>query len=131
MELRTLLLAEFTRRQERNRRYSLRGFAHALGIDHSTLSRLLHGKRSPSRRLIQQLADRLHWSAEVRRTLLDAADAHRVLDVVADDGFRPDCRWISARSGIALDDVQRTLQDLIRRGMLMMPNSQQWKVVSP
>ena len=54
--------AELTRRCRQNVRYSMRGFARALGVHHATLSRLLGDDRPLQARTIQTLAPRLGFS---------------------------------------------------------------------
>jgi transcriptional regulator with XRE-family HTH domain len=60
------LRQELQARRARNPRYSLRGFARALGIGGSALSEILSGKRVPSPKLLDRLADRLDLLPEVR-----------------------------------------------------------------
>ncbi len=56
MSVSTFLQDEFERRRARNARYSLRAFARALEIDHSTLSKKVRGKRAVPDRTLEQLA---------------------------------------------------------------------------
>ena len=50
------LQRELAQRCARNPRYSLRGFANFLGVDHATLSQLLRGKRAVTPASIRWLA---------------------------------------------------------------------------
>jgi len=55
----TYLQEEFVRRCRNNKAYSLRSFARQLSINHSSLSRILSGKRALSENMIQKLAEQL------------------------------------------------------------------------
>jgi len=56
---RLYLRSELARRLSSNPQYSLRSFALQLGINHSTLSQLLRGKRALTPRMIKTLGARL------------------------------------------------------------------------
>ena len=63
-------------RVERNPQYSLRAFSKALGLDPSTFSQLLSGKRFPSLRLAEKLFQRLDFSPlEMKEALQSIAEA--------------------------------------------------------
>lgn len=93
---RARLQAELARRCADNPRYSLRAFARDLGIDHSSLSQLLRGKRRLTERLVRELGERLGLPAaelegcvagELRRLgAADGAEARleRVRDLTED-----------------------------------------------
>lgn len=61
-DFRTVLLREFSIRQSKNARYSLRGFAKALNLSPSSLSALLRSKRRPTPALIQRVGPELGLS---------------------------------------------------------------------
>jgi transcriptional regulator with XRE-family HTH domain len=54
---------EFSKRVQKNPRYSLRSFARDLGLSHTGLSLVLNGRRPPSAALIERLSERLQLSA--------------------------------------------------------------------
>jgi len=56
---RLYLRAELARRCARNAKYSLRSFARQLGVDHSTLSQILRGRRALTPAVIGKLGSRL------------------------------------------------------------------------
>lgn len=62
---RRLLQEELALRCARNPRYSLRAFARYLGLDHSTLSQLLRGRRRFTRRTIERVGKRLALAPEM------------------------------------------------------------------
>lgn len=55
MSFREVLQEELIRRRARNPRYSLRAFARALALDHSSLSQLLRGRRRVTTRAIRRI----------------------------------------------------------------------------
>ena len=54
-----LLRKEFSRRKEKNERYSLRAFSNFLGVSHSFLSRVLNEKETVSVQTWEKIAKRL------------------------------------------------------------------------
>src|SRR5580704_14910015 len=64
VSFRHFLQGELVRRCARNRQYSLRAFAKFLGIDHSTLSQLLRGKRRLTERSVRRCGMRLGLDEE-------------------------------------------------------------------
>lgn len=125
---RDILRHEFERRRENNSRYSLRAFARSIGIDHSTLSQILRGRRRLTQRTIARLGGSLKLSsAEIAESCTAANDA-AVLAVVARPSFRADSRWIATVAGITLDDVNVSLQRLLYRGALIMASPTEWRI---
>jgi len=125
---RDVLADEFERRSARNARYSLRAFALALSADHAALSQILRGKRRLTTRTIRRLGATLglpssaidaHCAAENDRALLDFVRSHR---------FRADSRWIANVLAIPVDEVNVSLQRLVRTGALVMKSRQTWEV---
>ena len=108
MRFRDLLASEFERRCQQNPRYSLRGFARAMGVHHSTLSRLLSGDRV--------------------QALIAGEDIELVIRAVERPTFRPQSRWLASVSGIPVDRVNIALQTLLRRRQLRMLTTAQWSV---
>jgi transcriptional regulator with XRE-family HTH domain len=107
--MRAALEAELNRRRARNARYSLRAFAHSLGLDHSTLSQILRGER----KLTLRMAERLE--ARLQQAYIGA-----LIDLVAGADFRADSRWCADRPGIGVDRVNIIVQRLVREGRLRM-----------
>lgn len=141
LDFRLFLQQELARRCARNPQYSLRAFANFLGIDHSTLSQLLRGRRTFSKAAIQRLAIRLGVEADTRARFVPqaakpAGDAsrlteetarllagwqhHAILELLHLDSFRPDSRWIARVLGITVDEVNIAVQRLLRLGLLRM-----------
>ncbi|MEZ0392701.1 MAG: helix-turn-helix domain-containing protein, partial [Pseudobdellovibrionaceae bacterium] len=55
----SLLKQEYQFRQTKNPRYSMRSFAKCLEVDQSLLTKILNGKRNPSKPFIQKVNERL------------------------------------------------------------------------
>src|SRR5215467_13355636 len=71
---RIYLQSELARRCLSNPQYSLRSFALQLGINHSTLSQLLRGKRAMTPRMIETLGERLKLRAEEIDAFIERED---------------------------------------------------------
>jgi transcriptional regulator with XRE-family HTH domain len=123
-----LLHNEFERRRRSNRRYSLRSFARALGIDHSTLSQLLRGKRRVTPAIIRALGTRLSLAPAHLEELCALETDALVLGALARRDFRPNARWLAIRLGISIDDINISLQRLLRTGAMVMSARDSWEV---
>lgn len=127
MAFREFLQRELERRRGANPRYSLRAFASALGVDHSTLSQILRGTRRVTIRTLRALGARLRMSAgEIERRCAAETEA-AVLDAVRHASFRADSRWMAVTLGVPVDEINVALQALLRRRMLVM-RGEQWRI---
>lgn len=154
LSLRAYLQAEFARRCSNNSQYSLRSFAMHLGVDHSTLSQLLRGKRPLTERMIRKLGSRLKLREDeistfvtfeslfsvphpgrvqevqqlVNDTLSLISNPHHfsILELVHLDEFEPDSRWIARVLDTSIDEVNVALSRLTRLGLLEMSSREQW-----
>src|SRR5262245_37277526 len=120
MDLQTRLANEFRTRLERNPRYSMRAFARALSMHHTTLARLFKGTRRASPPLVNRIGRRLGLTRDELRVLQQREIASRVLVAARSPGFRADSRWIAMKAGVELDDVNRALHLLIHERRLVM-----------
>ena len=123
-----LLRNEFERRRRSNRRYSLRSFARALGIDHSTLSQLLRGKRRVTPAIVRTLGASLSLAPAHIEELCGLETDALVLGALARSDFRPNARWLAIRLGISIDDINISLQRLLRTGAMVMTSRDSWEV---
>jgi transcriptional regulator with XRE-family HTH domain len=152
------LQAEFERRRRANPRYSLRAFARFLGIDHSTLSQMLRRARVPHAAHLRDLAARLgvsreevsaylaasdlpapdelaaqlrrlHWLAEAD-ALMQMPVHWQLLALLRDPGWRPDMRWVSARTGAAIDDINQAAARLLRLRLLQIDDAGRWRAAA-
>jgi uncharacterized protein (TIGR02147 family) len=154
VSFRHFLQGELARRCARNGQYSLRAFAKFLGLDHSTLSQLLRGKRRLTERTVRRCGMRLgldeasvaefiraekrndesddNGLIEVRRLASDTAalvaewQHYAILELVRLRDFRPDSRWIARVLGLSVDEVNIALQRLLRLGLLAMEAPNRW-----
>jgi transcriptional regulator with XRE-family HTH domain len=147
---RLFLQSELARRCARNAQYSLRAFALHLGVDHSTLSQWLRGRRPITARSIETIGAKLGVSADAIQRYIehsgrDDAATHPAdiltgdtLSVIADwyhfaileltrlAGFRCDSRWIARVLDISVDEVNLAIQRMIRLDLLDMESADRW-----
>jgi transcriptional regulator with XRE-family HTH domain len=149
---RLFLQSELARRCARNAQYSLRAFAMHLGVDHSTLSQWLRGRRPISARSIETIGATLGLPHETIGRYVDHAGrdpdgaappaldalAGETVDLVAEwyhfaileltriESFQADSRWIARVLDISVDEVNVALQRLIRLDLLEMSASDRW-----
>ena len=100
VRLRSLLQEEFFRRKKLNPRYSLRAFALSVGLDHSTVSQLLRGKRPITRKSVCWIGNKLRWNGA------------SILQISGPCAARFDSRFIAKRLGLSVDEVNIALTDL-------------------
>jgi transcriptional regulator with XRE-family HTH domain len=127
---RLFLQFELQERRLRNPHYSLRAFAQRLGVNHSTLSQWMRGRRPLTAKTIETLGRRLSVPAKHIRVFVE----HRastgpdlaVLELLRREDFTPDSRWIARQLGITVDDVNIAVQRLVRLDLLEMATVNQW-----
>jgi len=148
------LQREFDERRGKNARYSLRSFAAHLGADHSTLSQVLRGRRrAPAAHIrawakklgltreetaayiaAEQLPDPLlaaresqvrHWTAEAME-VIGSRTHWQIWSLSHEPQFRNDCRWIAARIGVTVDEVQVAFTRLLRLGVMATGAAGEW-----
>src|SRR5262245_49576172 len=149
---RLYLQSEMARRLSSNPQYSLRSFALQLGINHSTLSQLLRGKRALTPRMIKNLGERLglrpeeieafiarerqaadtivsreiRWLTMETVALLSDGSHRAILEMTLMEGFVPDTRWIARALDLTVDEVNMALSRLTRLGLLEMASANRW-----
>jgi plasmid maintenance system antidote protein VapI len=150
--VRRVLQEELALRCARNPRYSLRAFARYLGLDHSTLSQLLRGRRRFTTAMIERVGKRLAltpqmitqlvelertptepWvSRELKQLSRDAAltlaewHHHAILELTHLATFKADVRWISRVLDVSVDQVTMAITRLARLGLLDMRSPTTW-----
>lgn len=128
---RAVLRAELGRRCAKNPRYSLRAFARSLGVDHSTLSQLLRGRRPLTPAAVKRLGRKLGLDeaalsgfASERRSeaqaVLEDGTHQAILALVGTEGFRADVRFVARALGIDADAVNVAVQRLSALGLLAL-----------
>jgi transcriptional regulator with XRE-family HTH domain len=147
---RLFLQSELARRCARNAQYSLRAFALHLGVDHSTLSQWLRGRRPITARSIETIGAKLNLSADAVQQYIEHAGRDdspampadiltgdtmsvivdwyhfAILELTRLAEFRCDSRWIARVLDISVDEVNFAVQRLIRLGLLDMESSDSW-----
>jgi transcriptional regulator with XRE-family HTH domain len=126
---RAILTAELDRRRAANPRYSLRSFARDLDVDHSTLSQILRGKRRLTGRVVRAFGRRLRLAAPQIAELCALEHEAAVLSALARPNFHADSRWIATMVGIPLDEVNVTIQRLLRKRIVRMTSRARWSHV--
>lgn len=158
-DFRLFLQAELGSRCASNRQYSLRAFAKSLGVDHSSLSQMLRGKRRITPETVGDFCTKLGVDAaraaafqseatmntrEVPAAVYDAIvqlaqdaaglmsewSGYAILELVRLRDFRPDTRWIANVLGVTPDEVNVSLQRLLRLGLLEMTDTTKWRDLS-
>ncbi len=122
----TVLRAELERRRGANPRYSLRSFARDLHVDHSTLSQMLRGKRRLTGRNVRAFGRRLRLAAPEIAELCALENESAVLSALDRPNFQADSRWVASMIGIPLDEVNVTLQRLLRKRIVTMAARARW-----
>ena len=148
------LQIEFDARKARNPRYSLRAFAAALKVEHSTLSQILRRTRPVPPGRIRAWARNLgmmpeeaavyiaachaespegrrraqqllNWTSEAL-AVMDDSIHYDLLRLTRTPAFQPDVRWISAETRVSIDQVNTALTRLLRLRLLEMAPGK-WK----
>ena len=154
-DLAALLRDRFRAAIRRNPRFSLRSFARQLGVDHSTISQVLRGKRRLSARDAIAAGKRLGLTAETIRLYNQVSRKTRkpvkplaeirsvqvdldtfqflsswhhsaILELLQVAGFTPDSRWLARTLGVSVEEVNVALQRLMRLGLLEMATADRW-----
>lgn len=150
---RTLLRDELLRRTKKNPSYSLRAFAASLGMDASTFSKILKGKRPIGKKTIEQIGKKMGLSSQeiskysniskdaeeegLRQHYLTlAADQFAVIrdwhhfairSLVSVKGFRADRKWISKVLDLPIKEVDQAIERLLRLGLITINKNGAWK----
>ena len=127
MTFRAVLTAELDRRRTANPRYSLRSFARDLSVDHSTLSQILRGKRRITGRNVRAMGRRLRLAAPQIAELCAVENDAAVLATLDRPNFKADSRWVATMAGIPIDEVNVTLQRLLRKRIVTMKEAR-WEI---
>jgi transcriptional regulator with XRE-family HTH domain len=127
-----MLGAEFERRQRSNARYSLRAFALALGLDSSTLSQIVRGRRRVSAQNAARLAARAGFDAldrvDVANEALRQKHEGRIIRQVARCATIGSSRVLARRLRLRVDDANAALTRLMRDRRLTMIAPSRWLI---
>jgi uncharacterized protein (TIGR02147 family) len=151
-DFRLFLQQELVRRCDKNSGYSLRSFARSLGVHHTTLSRLLSGKRALNPKAVQRLCQALKLSPVETNAFLKgaverpkASNKARFQDLTLDtfisisewyhdailelthiQGFQGDSKWIAKKLGVTSAEVNVAVKRLERLELLEIDSNGQW-----
>lgn len=141
-EFRLYLQQELSKRCKNNPHFSLRAFARTLDVEVSSLSKILNGKRSLSRKMLHRISSQLGLSPErvnyfeeklkprkrkkmeFTQLTLDMFTVisdwyhYALLELVTLKDFDPSHAWIAKRLGITVSEVNFAVERLQRLGML-------------
>lgn len=132
-DFRIRLQEEFYRRMRVNERYSIRAFAMSLGIDSSTLSQILAGKRAVSENkmsvICQKIGIQVTGLSEVQTndyaslqlaqfTIISDWYHFAILELTNLKNFNPDPKWIARKLNIEPYEVSTAIERLMRLGFL-------------
>ncbi len=146
------LKSEFIRRSRRNSNYSLRSFARSLGMDSSTLSAIIRGKRNVSFKMAKRLLDQLELQPTTRKkivqSLLNAKESKSksyfeissdvlatisswenfaVLSLLETEDAKSSSAWVAERLKINLGRAIEVVDQLERLGLIVKENGK-WSV---
>lgn len=149
LRFRLWLQKQFTDRCQKNPRYSLRAFAGLLGVDASTISQILSGKRSLSKKGLVSICEKLSATPKDLKVLGILAVAEGTDDfyqlsidrfsVLADwyhfaileltyvSGFQSDAKWISQQLGISIVEAKTAMERLLRLNLLSQKSGKLFK----
>lgn len=149
VDLRQELKREFERRRRVNARYSLRSFARTLQLSHSAVSELLAGKRRFSKRCINRIAVRLHWTPAQTQLAVESLEKdplsftdldsekiaqldswyyNAILELFLVEGFKPDPGWIAQALNLSKVEVTEAIERLLDAGQIKRGRNGQLKV---
>ncbi len=144
---------ELHTRIDKNPNYSLRSFARQLNIDHSTLVKIINGKRAMGVDLIRRLGQLLnlpsnlvkHYCHEslkekhelnIEKKYLNIKQDYleiiskwyyfALLELTRTKNFKQDEKWIAEELQISIDEVRKTVERLIRIGFLEIDTKGMW-----
>lgn len=148
---RVFIQNELIRRTQANPRYSLRAFARSLKMDHSTLVKVLHGKRQLGKRATLSIAAKLGLNPSEAQALLptpknqkDQVEDHyqqltldsfavisdwyhfAILELLRIDHFQPQPGWIAEVLGIEEHEAEQAIVRLKRLGLIEVDSEGRW-----
>ncbi|RYZ86924.1 MAG: TIGR02147 family protein [Proteobacteria bacterium] len=140
LKFRLWLQKQFTDRCQKNSRYSLRAFAGSLGLDASTVSQILAGKRAPSKKALTSICEKLsatprdlkllgvlsvqEGSDDFYQLSVDTfsvlADWYHfaILELTYVSGFKAEPKWVAQQLNISALEAKTALERLHRLHLL-------------
>jgi hypothetical protein len=156
MTFRLLLQQELAKRCQANPNYSLRSLARSLGVEPSSLSQIISGKRALTQKMKMRLGTGLGMTVkEIQQIPADDRDLdgsavvpqfqqqtldtfaligdwyhYAILELTYVGDFRGDHLWISRRLGITRSEVNIAVERLVRLNLLAISPDGQWEDLS-
>lgn len=142
-KFRHFLRQTLVERCKANEAYSMRAFARDLKIDNSALSKIINGKRSLGRKVIERLSYELDLAPEQIEYYLSNASEdlndfqqitldsfsiisdwyyYGILELIRLDEFNSDPKWIAKKLGLNINVVQEAIERLERVGLIEITN---------
>lgn len=147
-DFRIFLHREFLQRCQANKNYSLRAFARDIGIDHSTLSQILRGKRVITMKAYQRLSEKFDLTQtqndafietikknirkdeagflEIQSTMFQLISEwyhFAIFELVTVRSFEANATWISKALSITEAEASAALDRLIKVGLVRMTST--------
>jgi plasmid maintenance system antidote protein VapI len=141
-DFRFILQNELLRRCKKNSAYSIRAFAQSLGIDHSTLSQIIRGKRKLTNKMISKLGQSLdlpphqlkrfqknelpkaseNYEQLAEDTFIAISDWYHfaILELIHTKNFKQDTKWIAKALGLTVSEVHIAIERLQRLSLLTL-----------
>lgn len=149
MDFVEVLEKEYSRRLVVNSNYSLRAFARDLGIDQSSLSKVLARKRQLTDEVIVRVASNLKLSSSQIKKIINASNItsnhptyenldydrfvaisdwyhDAILELIETHHFKPETKWIAARLGIKEVQAKAAVRRLIKLKFLEVGANGEW-----
>lgn len=145
-DFRSFLQQEIEARMNRNPNYSLRSFSKQVGVDHSTLSKIIRGKRKITSYSIRKMGLALgldldlieHFcqthckehktefqDLEIDKFYAVAEWYHdAILELTRTKDFQPNPQWVAQRLGLNIHQVRAAVDRLQRLGLLQCDEGQ-------
>lgn len=145
LELSEIVRERYKRKRQANPRFSVKAFANQLGLNESTLYKVMQGRRRIGIHVARQLAGKLGYEL-----VEDPVDIPRGADVLDPDqaktisqetfdvlgwihfaileamklgDFTPSEGWVARRFGLSLEETQRVLREMENAGVLKREGS--------
>ncbi len=149
-EFRHFLLSQYETACRKNSSFSLRAYALKLGIDSSTLSRLMKGDRKFTLEMFQTLSKKMGMPSFEKQNFLQektaSASSHTsyqkisldifsaisdwyhfaLIELVRTKNFRADAKWIAQRLGIPVNVAHSAIERLERLGWIVKSSKGKW-----
>lgn len=138
------LRTEYLERLKKNPQYSMRAFAQSLGVNDSTLAKIIRGARKPSEKYMANLGVRLGLESEKldsminnRNTTFEKVDRSEIsfhsdwifdaiLELTYLHKFEPSVKFVADTFGLSTLEAEDKLEKLFKTGKLEKQNNGNW-----